>query len=123
MDIDFLTHYLQLRHGGNCPELRTCSTRAALKLLAGNELITATASSRLLHAYDFLKQTESSIRLFDLKPVSAFPDQTAGHLPVAAALGYIGVEAGEFIRVYKTVTAYVREQFINIVGDPSLSIQ
>ena len=123
MDIDFLTHYLQLSHGGSHPELRTCSTRAALKLLARDGFMTETDSAKLLLAYDFLKRTESSIRLFDLKPVSAFPDQTAGHLPVAAALGYIGVEAGEFTREYKTVTAYVREQFINIVGDPSLSIQ
>ena len=123
MDIDFLTHYLQLSHGGKCPELRTCSTRAALQRLAQHGFMTETASSKLLNAYDFLKRVESSIRLFDMKPVSAFPDQTAQHLPVAAALGYIGAEAGEFVHEYNYVTAYVREQFINIVGDPSLPIQ
>ena len=123
MDIDFLTHYLQLSHGRNCPELKTCSTRAALKRLAQHGFMTATASARLLHAYDFLKRVESSIRLFDMKPVSAFSDQTTQHLPVAAALGYLGAEAGEFVHEYNYVTGYVREQFINIVGDPSLPIQ
>lgn len=123
MDIDFLTHYLQLSHGHNCPELRTCSTRAALNRLAQNGFMTETISAKLLQAYDFLKRVESSIRLFDMKPVSAFPDQTAQHLPVAAALGYLDAEAGEFIQEYKYVTAYVRQQFINIVGDPTLPIQ
>lgn len=118
MDIDFLTHFLQLSHGNSQPELRTCSTRAALHALTGRGHIRAEVSDRLLCAYDFLKRLESSIRLFDMKPISAFPRQTEAHLPVAAAMGYIGDAAGKFADRYEEVTAGVRKLFREIVGDP-----
>ena len=116
MDIDFLTHFLQLAHGSRHPELRTTSTRAALKSLEKLDLIPARVSSKLLQAYDLLKRTESSIRLFDMKPVSAFPVQTAAHLPVAAAMGYTGDNAGDFVEEYIETTDYVRRQFRKYVG-------
>ena len=118
MDIDFLSHFLQLSYGGNNPELRTCSTRAALRVLAANGYIKSESSQKLLYAYDFLKRLESSIRLFDMKPVSAFPRQTEAHLPVAAAMGYAGAAAGKFADEYEAVTAGVRNLFREIVGDP-----
>ena len=119
MDIDFLTHYLQLSHGYTCPELRTGSTRAALRLLAEKQLMAATVVTELLQAYDFLKRIEASVRLFDMKPVSAFSTLTSEHLPVAAALGYVGDAAPDFAERYKDVTAYVRKQFREVVGEAS----
>lgn len=123
MDIDFLTHFLQLSYGSDNPEFRTCSTREALRVLAGSGYIKPKSLDILLHAYDFLKRLESSIRLFDMKPVSAFPRQTNAHLPVAAAMGYVGNEAGDFADEYKAVTAGVRKQFREIVGDPSEALK
>lgn len=118
MDIDFLTHFFQLGYSNNCPALKVCSTRAVLHMLAGNEYIKTKTVKKLVHAYDFLKRLESSIRLFDMKPVSAFPEQTEDHLAVAAAMGYFGDEAGKFTGEYRKVTAGVRETFREIVGDP-----
>jgi len=118
MDIDFLTHFLQLGYGNICPDLRTSSTRTALQALARNKYIKPAVSNKLLHAYDFLKKLESSIRLFDMKPVSAFSEQSQEHLPVAAAMGYTGDDAGKFIQEYQAITAGVRKQFREIVGDP-----
>lgn len=123
MDIDFLTHFLQLGHGYNRPDLRTSSTRTALQALTRNKYITPAVSKELLHAYDFLKKLESSIRLFDMKPVSAFAERTEAHLPVAAAMGYCGDEAGKFIQNYQAVTAGVRKLFRKIVGDPPEAVK
>jgi glutamate-ammonia-ligase adenylyltransferase len=117
MDIDFLTHYLQLCHGAGCPELRTCSTRNALKVLAGRNYLDPATALELSSAYDFLKRIEASIRLFDMKPISAFPVRTAEHLPVAAAMGYAGDNASEFAEKYKDITAGVRSAFREIVGE------
>jgi len=119
MDIDFLTHYFQLCHGHTIPELQTCSTRTALRVLAGKRLIATDVASELLRAYDFLKRIEAAIRLFDMKPVSSFSTRTAEHLPVAAAMGYTRESAGGFAEKYKDITAYVRGQFRMLLGDPA----
>jgi glutamate-ammonia-ligase adenylyltransferase len=118
MDIDFLTHFLQLSYGHDHPELRTCGTRAVLRAAAGRGLLAENVARELLSHYDFLKRIESSIRLFDMKPISAFPMHTAEHLPVAAALGYAGDHAPAFVEQYKDVTASVRARFREIVGAP-----
>ena len=118
MDIDFLTHFLQLGYGNSCPALRTCSTRAALHELAANKYLKPKTVKKLLQAYDFLKRLESSIRLFDMKPVSAFPMESEDHLPVAAAMGYVGDDARKFAGEYQEITAEVRKLFREIVGDP-----
>lgn len=123
MDIDFLTHFLQLSYGRDYPDLQNGSTRAVLQALAGRKFIPAKTAEELLRAYDFLKRVESSIRLFDMKPVSAFPRPTEQHLPVAAALGYPGRRAGEFTEKYRAVTACVREVFTEIVGDPAEALK
>lgn len=123
MDIDFLSHFLQLNHGRNFPELQTGSTRKVLRVLSGRKFIPARAAAELLHAYDFLKQVEASIRLFDMKPVSAFPRPTEQHLPVAAALGFPGRKAGQFTEKYRAITAMVREAFREIVGDPAKALK
>lgn len=116
MDIDFLTHYLQLMHGHDIPELRACSTRTVLKILAQNSLIRKDESEELLHAYDYLKRIEACARLFDMKSVSAFPRQTDEHLPVAAAMGYAENNADQFVHEYTKITDYVRGRFKKYLG-------
>ena len=116
MDIDFLTHFIQLAHGARIQQLQTCSTRAVLSAAAVHGLLDKQSTEELLSAYDFLKQAESVIRLFDMKPVSAFSVDTEAHAAVAAAMGYAGNKAPDFLEKYNDVTSTVRNEFIMHVG-------
>ncbi len=118
MDIDFITHFLQLRHGYQNPDLQTGSTRTALSALRNQNIISSEIAEILLDAYDFLKKIETCIRLFDMKPISAFATDPAGHEPVARAMGFFE-NNNEFLDKYISVTESVRKSFIEIVGDPN----
>ena len=115
MDIDFITHYLQLAHGHDREELRTASTRGVLRRAAALELIDTGMAAALLEAYDFLKRVEMSLRLFDMKPISAFPAQPEANTALAKALGYSEGQEHSFIGHYRKVTTAVREHFDTIL--------
>jgi glutamate-ammonia-ligase adenylyltransferase len=110
MDIDFISHYLQLRHGMERPELRTCSTRTALTRAAETGILPAGTTQLLVGAYDYLKRVEACLRLFDMRSVSAFSDQPGGIVPLARGMG-CGDDAGRFLEEYRRTTGAVRNCF------------
>jgi glutamate-ammonia-ligase adenylyltransferase len=116
MDIDFISHFFQLRYGGSDPDLQTCSTRKALEVLAGRALLAPEVSHELLAAYDFLKQVESCIRLFDMKSISSIARQAQANHPLAQALGY-GNDVDGFMDKYQSVTDGVRQHFTELLGN------
>ncbi len=72
MDIDFLTHYLQLVNAHEYPDLKNPSTRAVLGVLSELGFLSENESNNLRNSYNFFKQIESCIRLFDMKSVNTF---------------------------------------------------
>jgi len=116
MDIDFITHFLQLKYGYNNSQMKTCSTRTALETAGNDGLIESDSAANLLQSYDFLKRVEASIRLFDMKSISDFPQSPEAHQPLARAMAYIDGEPDEFLNVYRQVTGSVRDEFAKIVG-------
>jgi glutamate-ammonia-ligase adenylyltransferase len=116
MDIDFISHYLQLRHGTERPELRTCSTRVALGLAAEAGVLPRETAQRLLDAYDWLKRVEACLRLFDMRSVSAFSDQPEKIVPLARGMG-CGDDAGRFLEEYRRTTGSVRTCFDQLLGE------
>lgn len=124
MDIDFLTHYLQLVHGHERTPLRTSSTRTALQRLAETGIITGAAARELLAAYDFLKRLEGVLRVADLKNISAFPVDAGdrGNQRLACAMGFTDsnrtTAVGKFLSHYQDITSTVRRHFIALVGEP-----
>ena len=120
MDIDFITHYLQLKHGYHYPELQTPSTRQALRQLEHLNLLNTKQKSELLKAYDYLKKIESVLRVMDLKCISAFPQEAHKVHVLSRAMGHSGEDmdnaADEFINDYRLMTSLVRENFNDIVG-------
>ena len=111
MDIDFITHYYQLAYGHEQDELQTASTRRVLQLASILGFLDSVESDRLLASYNFLKQVEMSLRLFDMKSVSAFPSEPGANTALARAMGYKDGEEERFIHRYKSVTNSVRESF------------
>ena len=95
MDIDFLTHYLQLKNAYKYPELQISSTRKTLKNLSIHGLITHEHATFLLDTYDFFKRIEACLRLFDMKSVNTFPEKMDNHHALVRAMAYTGDKAAQ----------------------------
>lgn len=115
MDIDFLTHYLQLKHGAEAAGLRTSSTRQALRALAEAHLLAPKVAATLLQAYAFLKTVESCVRLFDMKPISTIPSDHRENAAPAMATGF-GRDTEAFMENYLAITKAVRREFEIIIA-------
>jgi glutamate-ammonia-ligase adenylyltransferase len=115
MDIDFITHYYQLAYGHDQDKLKTGSTRTVLQLASILGYLDNVNSDRLLAAYDFLKQVEMSLRLFDMKSISTFPSDPGVNTVLVRAMGYTDGEEERFMRSYKSVTKSVRKSFNRIM--------
>ena len=118
MDIDFITHYLQLGHGREHEQLQTTSTRTALGLLSELNCIDAERAGFLLQAYDFLKQAETCMRLIDLKPSSTIPADPKQNAVLARGMGFAQDGAGDFMEEFLKIRTGVREAFVQLVGAP-----
>jgi len=120
MDIDFLTHYLQLLDGYEDASLRTSSTRTALKKLSEAGKINNEVSKFLLEAYDYLKTIESHIRVFDMKSISSFLKDAGKNIGLLRSMNYqddnIENAAGQFMDDYKNISKKTRNIFNDIFG-------
>lgn len=101
MDIDFLTHFLQLAHGDNYPQLRNSSTRFVLRESTKLDFISDRAAAALLDAYDFYKKSESALRVFDMKSISKVTKDTKSLLPLARALGFVDEDHDKAVEQYQ----------------------
>lgn len=124
MDIDFLTHYLQLLHGCEQSGLQTSSTRCALRQLGKLKILNEQQSNTLLESYNFLKKIEGILRIRDLKNVSAFSrnEEDPEVFALARAMGFYSGNSGDsisgFMKKYANITEQVRSCFNDMVGNP-----
>ena len=110
MDIDFMTHYLQLAHGHARAQLRTPSTREALQVAGALGLLGPEVVQDLQFAYEFLRRVENCLRLFDLKNVSAMTLSDEALDPLCRAFGFSDDHAG-FLDQFTRITTTVRGCF------------
>jgi glutamate-ammonia-ligase adenylyltransferase len=119
MDIDFLTHYLQLLHGCEDKSLRTTSTRKALIKLSEAGKISKTNSKFLLDAYDYLKCIESHLRVFDMRSISSFSKDTSKLEGLVRSMDYLDDNIQDaakiFLDEYRNTTQRVRQIFNDIL--------
>jgi [glutamine synthetase] adenylyltransferase / [glutamine synthetase]-adenylyl-L-tyrosine phosphorylase len=119
MDIDFITHYLQLMYGNQNKQLQTSSTRNALKKLGHLNILSNKQMTELLEAYDYLKHIEAILRIMDLKNISAFSRDPHDIHVLSRAMGYINenmnIAADEFLHGYTLTTQKVRNHFNGIL--------
>ena len=116
MDIDFISHCIQLRDGIEDPGFRSCSTREVLVRAAAAGTLAKDSAALLLDAYDWLKRVEACLRLFDMRSVSAFSDQPGAIVPLARGMG-CGEDAPRFLEEYRRRTGAVRACFDALLGD------
>ncbi|GJM05384.1 MAG: hypothetical protein DHS20C09_13750 [marine bacterium B5-7] len=101
MDIDFLTHFLQLAYGAKCPGLRSVSTRQVLKESAKLGFINEKTALELLSIYDFYKKSEAALRVFDMKSISKVSKDTKSLLPLARATGFFDDDQDKAVAEYE----------------------
>jgi glutamate-ammonia-ligase adenylyltransferase len=120
MDIDFLTHYLQLLHGHDLTSLRTSSTRKALRTLSEAGKIDNEVSELLLEAYDYLKTVESHVRVFDMKSISTFSKDADKIAGLVRSMDYLDDNTQDatkiFMDEYRNTTQRVRQIFNEVLG-------
>jgi glutamate-ammonia-ligase adenylyltransferase len=114
MDVDFACHYLQLAHGHAVPELRTCSTREALRAAERAGLLPGAAAGPLREGYEYLRRVETCLRLFDLRNISSFPMEASACVPLARAMG--GAAVDQFAEALRRCTSSVREAYLEVIS-------
>ncbi len=119
MDIDFLSHYLQLLHGSADESLRTASTREALGRLTVSGKLAKNKSEKLLSAYNFLKMIEGHLRIFDMKSISTFSKEVDKLNSLVRSMGYVDEDVessvNKFIDDYQATTQGVRQIFNDVL--------
>ena len=120
MDIDFLTHYLQLLYGCKDKSLRTTSTRQALRKLTEAGKINIENSDCLLDAYNYLKTIESHLRVFDMKSISTFSKDADEITGLVRSMNYLNENTQDaakiFLDNYRNTTRSVRQIYNDILN-------
>ncbi|MEX2516699.1 MAG: hypothetical protein WD572_07305 [Gammaproteobacteria bacterium] len=120
MDIDFISHYLQLAHGYKEQSLQTGSTRQALRAATQLGYLSETHCQTLLQAYDFLKTIESRMRVFDMKPVSRISREADACTTLARSMHITAADdaaaGAELLERYRAVSAEVRGIFDSVLA-------
>ena len=116
MDIDFITHYLQLKNGHKHPELQTASTREALSLLSKLNYLEPNDACSLRDSYDYYKKIEACLRLFDLKSLSNFARPVDDNNPMVRAMSEgDGFSAADFMEKYEMLSNTTRRIYLKVL--------
>lgn len=87
-DIEFMTQFLQLLHGGELRELRTGNTLRAIERLEKNACLQPQEKDLLIEGYRFLRKIEHRLQImFDLQ-THTMPDNQSERRKLALRMGY-----------------------------------
>jgi glutamate-ammonia-ligase adenylyltransferase len=87
-DVEFLTQWLQLFHGGREKELRTGNVLDALDALGRRGKLPETTCQALGDAYIWLRRAEHALQLDEEQQTARFPREPASQLALARRMGY-----------------------------------
>jgi glutamate-ammonia-ligase adenylyltransferase len=116
VDVEFAAQYLQLRHGGAHPAIRTTTTPVALARLRAAGLLPEAAHAALAEGYAFLRRVELRLRIVHDFPIAHLPSGGPALAQLARRLGYHGdAPEARFLADYTRVTDAVRAAFEAVV--------
>lgn len=108
-DIEFVTQYRQLIHGGQHPDLRTPHTLTALNRLFAGQFLSADEYRVLTDGYTFLRTVEHHLQLMHYQQTHKLPNDPKALDHLAQRLGFRGAEAGRnFVARYEQHSAVIR---------------
>nr|WP_305040955.1 bifunctional [glutamate--ammonia ligase]-adenylyl-L-tyrosine phosphorylase/[glutamate--ammonia-ligase] adenylyltransferase [Geobacter sp. SVR] len=119
VDVEFISQYLQLRHGWHYPEVRTTSTVVALKEAGTLGLLPEGDAAMLVSGYKFLRKLENRLRIIHDYSVSDLSGP-AGYLnKLALRLGYdprLKNPGSALISDYEEITGRIRDCYDRVMG-------
>jgi glutamate-ammonia-ligase adenylyltransferase len=113
VDIEFLVQALQLKHGGELPQLRQTNTWEGLDALAAAGLLTEADHAGLRSAYDFLRQVESRLRITTNRALDEWPDSPPDLEKLARRRGF--ESSADFTAELQRQTQATRERFMRLM--------
>ncbi|HUG33022.1 MAG TPA: bifunctional [glutamine synthetase] adenylyltransferase/[glutamine synthetase]-adenylyl-L-tyrosine phosphorylase [Acidimicrobiia bacterium] len=114
-DVEFLVQLLQLRHGGQLPELRTPGTFPALRALREAELLTSGDYNALHDAYLFCTRVRLRLHLQSGRISDSLPTDPDSTSRLAASLGFD--RTGVLREQYRKYTRRSRRIFESLFYD------
>ncbi|MBD3675797.1 MAG: glutamine synthetase adenylyltransferase [Planctomycetaceae bacterium] len=113
-DVEFITQYLQLKHGGKRPELRTFNTLEGLIRLADFGFIRPDEYRQLTTGYLFLRNVEHALQLMHNKQLHQLPQDAASLDALAIRLDFPSRQ--QFEQQYESHSASIRKIFESHLG-------
>jgi glutamate-ammonia-ligase adenylyltransferase len=108
-DVEFVTQYLQLVHGGKHPEIRSRNTLRGLGHLLAHGLISTGDYRVLADGYTFLRPVEHYLQLVQNRQTHTLPADPSDLDYLARRLGFGGASPGaEFLARYQQHMAAIR---------------
>jgi glutamate-ammonia-ligase adenylyltransferase len=108
-DVEFVTQYLQLTHGGKHPDVRSPNTLDALVRLFAAGFLSANDYRVLADGYTFLRTVEHHLQIMHYRQTHRLPDGDEQLTQLALRLGFQGSAAGShFLARYRQHTSAIR---------------
>lgn len=120
-DIEFLTQWLQLRHGRECPAVYSPTTLDGLARLSELEFILPGEYRHLSHSYTFLRTVEHALQVMHNQQEHSLPTSQRAQGYLARRLDF--PDAATFADHYQRHTAEVRKIFLSHLGDAEEQFQ
>ena len=118
VDVEFVVQMLQLRHGGEHPEVRTPGTFDALSALHAGGFLAQDDFEQLSHGYRFQRSIEARIRLMHSAARHELPEDPTELSKLAFLLGYRSADAlvEETHKVCRENRARFERIFAKVIG-------
>jgi glutamate-ammonia-ligase adenylyltransferase len=113
-DVEFVTQYLQLIHGGADPKVRSINTLDGLVRLADLGYLQADEFRQLSDGYMFLRTIEHSLQLVHYKQTHALPEEKRELTYLARRLDY--PDAEKFLSSYRAHRDAIRRIYEKYIG-------
>lgn len=114
-DIEFVTQFLQLKHGRDTPHVRSIGTLDGLVRLADLDFIQANEFRQLSTAYILLRKIEHTLQLLHYKQIHSLPRDARELSYLARRLDFPGTDA--FLESYRRHCTDVRSIYNRYIED------
>jgi glutamate-ammonia-ligase adenylyltransferase len=120
VDVEFIVQYLQLRYGGDFPEIRGVNTLEALQELRVHALISGDDFRILQEGYTFLRNLENRLRIIHDYSMNDLGGPQSYLNKLARRLGYdekLHNPGKSLMQDYERITEAVRGVYQSILGE------
>ncbi|MDK2598542.1 bifunctional [glutamate--ammonia ligase]-adenylyl-L-tyrosine phosphorylase/[glutamate--ammonia-ligase] adenylyltransferase [Pseudoalteromonas obscura] len=120
-EVEFIVQALQMIRGGREPDLQTPSLLNALRVLASQEVIPASAASALQAQYLYLRRVEQYLQAFNDEQTQTLPEDKLNQLRLQTLLGFS--EYDGLTSHIEQVQREIRHEFSQVIGEEAHDTQ